>query len=82
LDLCEQNIEIEEIGGNDEIVVSVLLNKTQQLDFKNLKPLYESVVVTDSDISRLVCMVHVKDLLPFLLYAKNNSIEVEHLYDY
>lgn len=82
LDLCEQNIEIKEIGGNDEIVVSVLLNKTQQLDFKNLKPLYESVVVTDSDISRLVCMVHVKDLLPFLLYAKNNSIEVEHLYDY
>lgn len=82
LDLCEQNIQIQDIGGNDEIVVSVLLDKTQQLDFKDLKLLYESAVVTDSDISRLVCLVHVKDLLPLLHYAKNNSIEVEHVFDY
>jgi hypothetical protein len=82
LELCDKDIEIHEIGGNDEIAVSVLLNKAQQIDFKNIELLYESAVVTDSEITRLVYLLQVNELIQFIRYAKNNSLEVEHVFDY
>lgn len=82
LELSDTDLVIHEIGGNDEIVVSILIDKTQQMDFKNMKTLYISSVVTNNKINRLICIVHVNDLLPFVRYAKNNSIDVEHIFDY
>ena len=82
LELSDTDLVIHEIGGNDEIVVSILIDKTQQMDFKNMKTLYSSSVVTNNEINRLICIVHVNDLLPFVRYAKNNSIDVEHIFDY
>ena len=35
LNLFENNIQIHEIGGNDEIVVSILLDKKENINFKN-----------------------------------------------
>jgi len=82
LELCDKDIQIHEIGGNDEIVVSVLLDKSRQMDFKNMAVLYESAVVTDEDLTRFVCLLPVNELLPFVCYANSNSIEVEHVFDY
>lgn len=82
LEICEQDIEVMEIGGNDEIVVSVLLDKTRNLDFNNMEVLYASSVVTNQNLKRLVCLLPVKELLPFVRNAKQNSIEVEHVFDY
>ncbi len=82
LDLCEKEITIHEIGGNDEIVVSILMDKSQQLNFKNIEPLYESKVVTSDHLMRLVCILPVNELLPFIRHAGRNSIEVEHVFDY
>jgi hypothetical protein len=82
IELSNKDIQILEIGGNNEIVVSVLLNKVQQIDFKNMELLYESAVVTNDDLKRLVCLLPVNELLPFVRYAKNNAIELEHVFDY
>jgi FAD/FMN-containing dehydrogenase len=80
--ICNHNIDVLEIGGNDEIVVSILLNKNQAMDFKQMEVLYESAVVTDANRTRLVCLLPVNELLPFIRSTKANSIEVEHVFDY
>jgi len=82
LQLCDRNIEIHEIGGNDEIAVSVLQDKSQNVNFNNIEMLFESQVVTNNDVKRIIYLLPVNRLLPFLKYAKNRNIEVEHIYDY
>jgi len=82
LDLCEKEIEIKEIGGNTEIVVSVLIDKNKELIFPNASFLYESKVVTDNTIKRLVYILPVNELCYFIKDLKNKNIELEHIYDY
>jgi len=82
LKLSDQNIDVIEIGGNDEIVVSYLMNKGTHHKFDNLEVLYSSDVVTNINKIRLVAMLPVNNLLPFVHYTKNNSIELEHVFDY
>ena len=82
LSLSEEHLEIREIGGNDEIVVSLLASEERELAFGNVVTLYRSDLVTDSQRSRIVCLVPVKELLPLIRYAKANAFEVEHLFDY
>lgn len=82
LKLSDDDIEIIEIGGNDEIVVSILAEKSQQIEFENMELLHESAVVTNKNITRKVCHLHVSELLNFIRYSKQNSIEVEHVFDY
>lgn len=81
LSLCDKEIEILEIGGNDEIAVSVLLeeNKPFVVDGEFL---YKSSVVTRPDLNRMVYILPVGKLISFLNAAKQNNIEVEHIYDY
>lgn len=80
--LSEQDINIIEIGGNDEIVVSFLLDKDKSFNFKEMDLLYKSAVVTDSDLIRLVCLTPANELIHLLDAAKENAIEVEHIFDY
>lgn len=82
LKLSQKDIEILEIGGNDEIVVSILSNESQNNNFDNTKLLYKSNVVTNKKIKRLVYLVPVKQLLTFLKQAKTRKTEVEHIFDY
>lgn len=82
LNLFENNIQIHEIGGNDEIVVSILLDKKENINFKKIHSLYLSEVVTNPLKSRNVCLIYVTDLFDFIRYAKENSIEIEHIFDY
>jgi hypothetical protein len=81
LDLASKDIDISEIGGNDEIVVSILTRKDEnQFDESNL--LYKSRIVTESDRERRVYLVPVAGLLNFIEKAKEKGIEVEHVFDY
>ncbi|WP_281615263.1 FAD-binding protein [Flammeovirga sp. SubArs3] len=82
LEISGEDISIQDIGGNDEIVVSVLAEKTKEIPYSNMKLLYESQVVTDESIKRLVCLLPVKDLIPFINVAQDNAMEVEHIFDY
>jgi hypothetical protein len=80
--LCNKDIQIHDIAGNDEIVVSIILKKSQPLVFNKMNVLYKSAIVTHPDLTRLVCLVPVTELVPFICYVKSNSIEVEHVFDY
>jgi FAD/FMN-containing dehydrogenase len=80
--LSDSTLVIHEIGGNDEIAVSVLLDKTSTLDFYEAEILYESKVVTNDALKREVYFMPVNKLLPFISYAKKSKIEVEHVFDY
>ena len=82
LALSAQDIRIDEIAGNDEIVVSVLMDRTLSLPGQQPALLYESRVVTKPAIKREVYLVEVKNLLPFIRQAASNGITIEHIYDY
>ena len=82
LELSKKDIRILEIGGNDEIVVSVLVDNSHSINFNKIEMLYESNVVTSNDVKRIVYLLPVEKLLPFVKYAQYNNIEVEHIYDY
>src|SRR5690606_27169690 len=81
MDLSTKNIDLSEIGGNDEIVVSILTKKDEtQVDDSNL--LYKSRIVTESDKERRVYLLPVAKLLDFIKTAKEKNIKVEHVFDY
>ncbi len=80
--LSNSDITIEEIGGNDEIIVSVIAPKDGTMAFVKRELLYKSAVVSRTDKTRLVYLMRVSNLLPFLKEAKRVGIEIEHVYDY
>lgn len=82
LKLCQKDMEILEIGGNDEIVVSILSNESQNNNLDHIRLLYKSDVVTNKKTKRLVYLIPVNQLLAFLKQAKNRKIEIEHVFDY
>ena len=80
IELSDKNIRIEEIAGNDEIVISYLLKKVKKLKTKNV--IYKSDVITDKSLVRNVEIISVKELLDYIKYLKNYNIKIEHIYDY
>lgn len=82
LTLSDYNLSVHEIGGNDEIAISVILDKNKSIGFKKAELLYESALVTNMTVKRIVCLLPVEEVLNFVRYAKQNEIELEHVYDY
>lgn len=82
LDIADKNIDISEIGGNDEIIVSVLTSKDESGIFAGDNLLYTSKVVTKNDRERRVYLLPVARLLPFVKEAKEKGLEIEHIFDY
>ena len=82
LDIADREINILEIGGNDEIIVSILSNKDDSGIFAQDDLLYTSKVITNSDRERRVYLLPVARLLPFIKAAKEKGVEVEHIFDY
>jgi len=82
LELDSKDMSIHDIGGNDEIVVSVLINKISSVNFENGELLYESAVVSNTEMKRLVYLIPVDKLFAFVDYAKANQISIEHIFDY
>jgi FAD/FMN-containing dehydrogenase len=81
LKMAESEVNIIEIAGNDEIVISVLATKNSTLP-SNAELLYRSSVVTTPEQERQVYLLPVNQLLPFVRTAKNKGIQVEHVFDY
>ena len=82
LEISNKNIDIKEVGGNDEIVVSVLVDKNEANIFNDDQLLYKSNVVVDRNRERRVYLIPVKRLLLFAREAKKQEVEVEHIFDY
>ncbi|MGY6648691.1 FAD-binding oxidoreductase [Wenyingzhuangia sp. IMCC45574] len=80
--LKDKNIKIQDVSGNDEIVVSVLLDKKKDLSFVGALKLYDSSLVTKPLKKRTVVLIRVKELLAFLKQTHAEGVEIEHVYDY
>ncbi|MET0759458.1 MAG: FAD-dependent oxidoreductase [Flavobacterium sp.] len=80
--LSNQNITIHEISGNDEIAISVIMNQSQRVTYKNVKKLYESRIVSNNKLKRNIYLLPVNKILPFIRHAKNKNVTIEHVYDY
>lgn len=81
LEIKDSEMEIYDIGGNDDIVVSIKAPiSNDKLNEGQL--LYTSGIVTSSELERRVFRVHVNRLLPFIRLAHTNNVEVEHIFDY
>jgi FAD/FMN-containing dehydrogenase len=76
------DIDINEISGNDEIVVSLIMQKNQSLNEPGSELLYTSRIVTDDSSQRNVYLVDVSQLIPLLRSAQASEMIIEHIYDY
>ncbi|OXA89241.1 FAD-binding oxidoreductase [Flavobacterium hibernum] len=82
IELSKQDVKIFEISGNDEIAVSTIMNKSQDIKLQDIKLLYQSRIVTDEKLKRIVYLLPVEKLLPFIKNLQSNNVTVEHVYDY
>jgi hypothetical protein len=78
----DKAIDITEIGGNDEIVVSVMMDKDQKNIFTSDQLLYKSKVVSKPHRERQVYLLPVDRLLSFVKQGKEKGVEIEHIFDY
>jgi len=82
IEISNKNIIIHNISGNDEIAVSIITNKDVDLEFNGFSALYESRVVSQKDLKRIVYFLPVNKLIPFIQHSKKNNFVIEHIYDY
>ena len=80
--LADYNIDIQLIGGNDEIAVSIITPSEFNFHNQAFNILYESKIVTNVSSKRLVCLIPVNELLPFIRKMKQSGAEIEHVFDY
>jgi FAD/FMN-containing dehydrogenase len=80
--LANQDMKIFEISGNDEIAVSTIMKKSQDVNLDGIKLLYQSCIVTDDGLKRNVYFLPVEKLLPFIKKGKSENFTIEHVYDY
>lgn len=80
--LSTQDVKIYEISGNDEIAVSTIIDKNQEVNFKDIKLLYCSKIVTNDQLKRNLYFLPVDKLLSFIKNTQTQNITLEHIYDY
>jgi hypothetical protein len=80
--LSNQNTIIYEISGNDEIAVSIIMDKSQTLTNRKKELLYESRIVSKDRLKRSLYLMPVNELLAIIKESKNKKCTLEHVYDY
>lgn len=76
------SLQIDNIAGNDEIVVAVIQPKDTQNYPSDAQLLYFSELVTESEKQRAIYFIPVTSLFKNLQYFEQQGWEVEHIYDY
>jgi FAD/FMN-containing dehydrogenase len=79
--IADADMNIIEIAGNDEIVVSVIAPKNT-IPHPDGELLYTSKIVTVPDLERHVYLLPVNKLLTFVKTAKSKDLVIEHVFDY
>jgi len=80
--LVSQGVSISEISGNKHIAVSYIADAGTKLDSTAGVSLFESKVVSSSDLIRKVVMVDVSKIGELLSEIGNSNSKLEHIYDY
>lgn len=81
-EFAERGVEVLEIAGNDDIVMSVVGPKASVLPAQLGVSLFESKLVTDRSKKRSVLLVPTQKLSQALRMLRAANVRLEHLYDY
>jgi hypothetical protein len=80
--LAERGVRFVELGGNDDIAISVLLPRGRRLPRALGQHLFDSRLVTDPQRMRSVLFVPAGQLSATLQALPQHGAQLEHLYDY
>ena len=80
--LSNADVRIQEISGNDDILVSTITNQEKNNTVENGKYLFSSLVISPANLKRNIYVVKVNRLLNFLSALANNGAKLEHIYDF
>lgn len=81
--LMLEGLTLEEIAGNDEIMVTILAEQGAEYDFEYGVYLFDLPILTRPDVTRAAIRVQVPELHLFLAeLAQRTEFEFEHIYDY
>lgn len=80
--LADAGAEFSEISGNDDILVTVVADKTSSENNEAAKYLFSSMVISPAKKKRLVYTVKTARLPVFLNSLKQRNMSLEHIYDY
>ncbi len=82
-ELAKRNINLVDIAGNSTVILITLwANDAQQLLTPTRRILFSQPLATIPGQKRIGIVMPVKEVSPFLRYAQENHIQVEHIYDY
>ena len=76
------NVAYQEIGGNDEILLTSVVPATWGYDLAAGTVLFEKPVLTDPRRKRIAVGAPVRSLHRILIELAGREFEVEHIYDY
>lgn len=80
--LSHDEMTINTIGANHQIVISLLVPKTEKAFQNNAEYLYDSAIVSNDKIKRVVSLVPVDKMLEYIKNCLSRQCVVEHIYDY
>lgn len=82
LTLPNDTMQIQSISGNHNIAVSTLMPKDKTVEKTYANHLYDSTIVTNTQLKREVNLIPVDKVLDYIASCQKNDIVVEHIYDY
>lgn len=80
--LSELGVEITDIAGNQEIVISSVRGSDDKTKYSYATPLFKSTLVSNDESQRDVVQTDVSLIDEFLTELKDNGHRLEHIYDF
>lgn len=80
--LARDGVQFEEIGGNDEIMLTLVAPAAWRYDLSAGKPLFSMALLTGEAAQRIAVQVPARDLGAVLREMDAKGLRLEHLFDY
>ena len=80
--LASSGVQFIDIAGNDEIFLTAIAPVDWKYDLNSGDILFKMKILTQPDLQRIAIKAPIKSLSSILNSLDNNSIKIEHLYDY
>ena len=80
--LADRHIQYIDIAGNDEIMFTAIASKDWNYDEKNGELLFTTRILTNPEKKRVAIRTSVINLNKVLKSLREDSVKIEHIYDY
>lgn len=81
--LAEQGVSVIDIAGNTSVIlVTAWVAQGEKIKANNARVLFEHPLLTMPGTKRVGIILPVSELSSFLLHARDQSVRIEHVYDY